>query len=391
MGNTDSANLDAARNKSEQRIATDVLYAIEQNDAVKLKQMLQFDSDSYWMNAHLNKEEDTALIYAVKCGSAEVLKLLLETKCDIQACNKDGQTALDVSVSTFCKKAEKPTHLDPLVLELIKYGATGSGLSNLILHYMKNESLILEIIHVVPNLYSQQYYKYSGLLLQSSVWFDYKENVKCLLKRGVNVQAYWDVPFMPQITPNSSFNYQEGREEEAGGAYSLPTPPSNEAVQQTKLSLVHDWRNDWNDGQNPEAIFRAGLQLPINYLNIFIRTAIAQETYIFLVGEIFRYPPVESGGPSIKSCTFKLLVDLGYIFTENEQSTLIQKYQVPQEVFKMPFDCHTLKHICRNVIRNCGRANVLHFTEQLNLPLSLKLYILFSDIDDTAETVWLLQ
>ncbi|XP_064333105.1 putative ankyrin repeat domain-containing protein 19 isoform X6 [Camelus dromedarius] len=129
----------------------------------------------------------TALHLACTSGQSPVVALLIQRKCDLDACDEDGKTALIKAVQ--CRK-------EACVTILLEHGADPDledDFQNTALHYAvlaEDTSIAAELLRYNANIEAINKYNFTPFLL--AVRENKEEMVKFLIENGANVHAVDD-------------------------------------------------------------------------------------------------------------------------------------------------------------------------------------------------------
>ena len=265
-----------------------------------------------------------------------------------------------------------------MIRYLLRLGLTGKALNRLILFAMNNSDVIQELIDLVPDVPSMDY-RVAGLLLQVTVWYEQFDNLLILLQSGANIEDFWRATFMPTIRPSQSFQYTPWPYEyDEEGEYEVSPYSDSDAIQNLKLSFIQDWRADWNDGENPSAQFRAGLQMTPNGAVYFIRASSSKWMISQIIADINKYLPVSCSGPDLRTTqVIDYLLTADYAFTRDECTHVELKFGIQFKEYQSYMDSvRSLRHLSRAVIRRHCQFNVFYAMARLtDLPTTLKEYI----------------
>ena len=387
--------------------------AIINNSVEDVKQVLQKSSPSPILDELVNRKGDTPLMLAALLGRAQIVNVLLEAGSDVNHVNRDGCTALDLAIRSalppdgdmLCKyrmesesasssdssegntkQSRYLTAIPEVISILLAAGAKGRMIERLILFVMREKELVKYVIESMDELASPANFRVSGLLLQVAVWFDQPENLRLLLSRGVDIQNFWSASFMPRIEPSNQSTFPIAWDEDRDSdEYSISMDTrASDPLQELKFCFVQEWWADWNEGENPCAQYRAGLNLTPDCALFFVRTANSPVLLDHIMEDIMQYLPHTCSGPDLKDmCLFNCLTMAGYVFHVEQQQHLSLKFNIdfePHRRFnKQP---KKLRHLCRMSIRFMFRTNVHSALMTLpELPIVLKDFLLLeSDI-----------
>ncbi len=371
--------------------------AIVEDDEEAVRNFIENAQMRPTLERRLNRKGDNAVIFCARQGRLKLLQMLVGAGCDIGAVNHEEENALDVSLQQllpddgnilqhhYCpyeeQRSEHPFHFTDLIRYLLRLGLTGKALNRLVLFCMNNPDVIKELIELIPDM-SVVDYRIGGLLLQVTVWYEQSVNLLTLLESGAVVDDFWRATFMPKIRPNQFPRYTPWpQDDDEGGEYEVTLPPDSDAIQNLKLSFIQDWRADWNDGENPSAQFRAGLQItPAAAVN-FIRAFSSRWVISQIIADINNYLPMLCNGPDLRSYQIiEYLLTADYAFTQEERLHVELKFGVQfkeYEEYMNSLKC--LRHLCRAVIRRNCQHNVFYAMKRIeNVPKPLQDYITIS-------------
>ncbi len=377
---------------------TSLRHVVNEGNMVALATMLENERAREYMIIPLNRKGDTALILSARLGKVDMVEQLLHHSelCIVNAINRENDTALDVALDKalppdgdilhhhFCPYAaveNSAFEIPKMIKLLLKAGARGKCLDRLILHCMKYEAVITEIVNLLDDLTHPTQFRVSGLLLQITVWFDQSENVELLLRRGIDVENFWKTSFMPRIQPSSYHRSVQWPRGEAA-EYIINQLPDSDVIQSLKFSFIQDWRADWNDGENPSAQFRAGLQLTPDCAILFARAANSNRILMRIMHDIMLYLPVVCSGPDLTQTSLIQCFTLaGYQFTQEEMQHLQLKFNINLGFYTAFVNGpNSLKHLARISFRRNLKHNVFYALDQLDyLPEPIKDYITLHD------------
>ena len=371
--------------------------AIVENNEEVVKGLIANQQTRPLLEQKLNRKGDTAIVFCARHGRLNLIELLVNAGCNLKAVNHDNKNALDVSLQALlpddgnilhhhfcpysCAESEHTFEFNDLIRYLLRKGVTGQFLNRLILFAMNNDNVIKELIDLLPDLSSTDY-RIVGLLLQVIVWYEQFDNLLTLLQDGANIDDFWRATFMPTIRPSQSFQHTPWPiEDEYEGEYEVSLPADSDAIQNLKLAFIQDWRADWNDGENPNAQFRAGLQLTPDGAVYFIRASSSRWLMSQIIADVNKYLPKSCSGPDLKnSRLIDYMITADYPFSVEECTHVQLKFGIEfKEYEDYRTSVRSLRHLCRAVIRaNCHR-NVFYAMKRLkNVPNTLKDYLTIS-------------
>ena len=368
--------------------------AITDGNVDELGRLLQDPRAQLYVNRPINRKADTPLILAARLGKLEVAQKLIDFGCNVHLLNRENFSALDVAINKalpgdgdilhqhFCpfSQHERPHdfQIPELVKILLRLGCRGSAVDRLILHCTRDPTTLREIINLLGDLQRNDYLRVQSLLLQVTVWFEQSSNLQTMLFRGIDPQDFWRSSFMPHFSPSNyhrSLQMPRGGE---GGDYVIKPLPESDSIQTLKFSFVQDWRADWNDGENPSAQFRAGLQLTPESAVVFIRAANNYCLLMRTMEDVLSYLPITCEGPDlVQRGVVEYLIQAGYRFSEDEMRHLQLKFNVffgdYMAAVRQP---QLLKHLCRLTMRFSFKKNVFASVAGLGaLPPGLRDYL----------------
>ena len=349
------------------------------------------------LDQRINKKGDTAIIFCARHDRLNMLRMLVNAGCDLESVNHDGNNALDVSLQTLlpddgnilhhhfcpysCAESEHTFEFNELIRYLLRKGLTGKFLNRLILFAMNNNEVIKELVDLLPDIRVTDY-RITGLLLQVAVWYEQFDNLLTLLHCGANIEDFWRATFMPAIRPSQSFQQTPWPiEDDYEGEYEVGLPADSDAIQSLKLAFIQDWRADWNDGENPKAQFRAGLQLTPDGAVYFIRASSSRWLLSQIIADVNKYLPKSCSGPDLRtSRLIDFMITADYPFSEEECTHVQLKFGIEfKEYEEYRNNARSLRHLCRAVIRERCQLNVFYAMKRLqNVPNTLKDYITIS-------------
>ena len=371
--------------------------AIVENNEEVVKGLIANQQTRPLLEQKLNRKGDTAIVFCARHGRLNLIELLVNAGCNLKAVNHDNKNALDVSLQALlpddgnilhhhfcpysCAESEHTFEFNDLIRYLLRKGVTGQFLNRLILFAMNNDNVIKELIDLLPDLSSTDY-RIVGLLLQVTVWYEQFDNLLTLLQDGAKIDDFWRATFMPTIRPSQSFQHTPWPiEDEYEGEYEVSLPADSDAIQNLKLAFIQDWRADWNDGENPNAQFRAGLQLTPDGAVYFIRASSSRWLMSQIIADVNKYLPKSCSGPDLKnSRLIDYMITADYPFSVEECTHVQLKFGIEfKEYEDYRTSVRSLRHLCRAVIRaNCHR-NVFYAMKRLkNVPNTLKDYLTIS-------------
>ena len=375
-------------------LAGDLRAAFLKGDLEGVRRLLSRPEGQDLINRPLNRDGDTPLILACRLGRRDMAEVCLSHGCEINLQNRHGETALDVALHRVIPSdhvillqhsrqegSPPPCQLNDLLRLLLTRLARGQSLQRLILHYMRDAASMETITRALVGVDDPGLFRISGLLLQVAVWFGHNDNLLRLFRTGVSPENFWMAGFLPQHQLPSGGGCVPWPEEDCG-EYALPVEPQQDAVLSLKLALVQDWREEWDNGNNSAAQFRAGLHLTPETAAIFIRAANDYDVIAFVMDDIMQYLPTLCRGPDLRrSAIIDLLMHAGYQFSEEEIRHLTLKFQMD---FKRYHDFQSqpkcLKELSRIVVRNCFTRNVYYSLSHIeDLPRPLVGYLLLED------------
>lgn len=161
------------------------------------------------INDALNRNLDTALMLAIDCRRHDLVPILLKAGCRVNQANRDGHTVLDLLVyhlfpiqtgSDHVQLWQKPSpgvvddwsfdRLPKVFRILLSAGATGHSLGWFVLHIMSEDKLISDLCQHFLDLTKDRLM--AKLLLQTSVKYCQEKNLKFILRKGIDLQMYWE-------------------------------------------------------------------------------------------------------------------------------------------------------------------------------------------------------
>ena len=371
--------------------------AIVENNEEVVKGLIANQQTRPLLEQKLNRKGDTAIVFCARHGRLNLIELLVNAGCNLKAVNHDNKNALDVSLQALlpddgnilhhhfcpysCAESEHTFVFNDLIRYLLRKGVTGQFLNRLILFAMNNDNVIKELIDLLPDLSSTDY-RIVGLLLQVTVWYEQFDNLLTLLQDGANIDDFWRATFMPTIRPSQSFQHTPWPiEDEYEGEYEVSLPADSDAIQNLKLAFIQDWRADWNDGENPNAQFRAGLQLTPDGAVYFIRASSSRWLMSQIIADVNKYLPKSCSGPDLKnSRLIDYMITADYPFSVEECTHVQLKFGIEfKEYEDYRTSVRSLRHLCRAVIRANCHLNVFYALKRLkNVPNTLKDYLTIS-------------
>ena len=371
--------------------------AIVENNEEVIKGLIANQQTKPLLEQKLNRKGDTAIIFCARHGRLNLIELLVNAGCNLKAVNSDNKNALDVSLQALlpddgnilhhhfcpysCAESEHSFEFTDLIRYLLRKGVTGQFLNRLILFAMNNDNVIQELIDLLPDLTSTDY-RIVGLLLQVTVWYEQFDNLLTLLQGGANIDDFWRATFMPTIRPSQSFQHTPWpMEDEYEGEYEVSLPADSDAIQNLKLAFIQDWRADWNDGENPNAQFRAGLQLTPDGAVYFIRASSSRWLMSQIIADVNKYLPKSCSGPDLRnSRLIDYMITADYPFSVEECTHVQLKFGIEfKEYEDYRTSVRSLRHLCRAVIRANCHLNVFYAMKRLkNVPNTLKDYLTIS-------------
>ena len=371
--------------------------AIVENNEEDVKGFIANQQTRPLLEQKLNRKGDTAIVFCARHGRLNLIELLVNAGCNLKAVNHDNKNALDVSLQALlpddgnilhhhfcpysCAESEHTFEFTDLIRYLLRKGVTGQFLNRLILFAMNNDNVIKELIDLLPDLTSTDY-RIVGLLLQVTVWYEQYGNLLMLLQGGANIDDFWRATFMPTIRPSQSFQHAPWPlEDEYEGEYEVTLPADSDAIQNLKLAFIQDWRADWNDGENPNAQFRAGLQLTPDGAVYFIRASSSRWLMSQIIADVNKYLPKSCSGPDLRnSRLIDYMITADYPFSVEECTHVQLKFGIEfKEYEDYRNSVRSLRHLCRAVIRASCHLNVFYAMKRLkNVPNTLKDYLTIS-------------
>lgn len=361
----------------------------------------------------LNRRQDCALSLAIRIHRYELIPILLSAGAKINASNRYDETPVDILLRDILPADDEILHrhcclyrhtaagpagvepewtqLPEPLCRLLKSGGHGQLLERLVLHVMKDASIMLQLCELLDDLENPEHFQLSGLLLQVAVWFDLTDCLHRLLVRGIDTVNFWRSRFVPTLVPNPDRRSpirRRGTGITRGngvGEYIVRTPPADSyAIQTLKLSFVQDWRAEWEDGGNPSAQYRAGLHLTPDSATMFVRAANTYSALANVMHDVFRFLPCSCSGPRLRDTNLvATLVLAGYRFGDDEIDHLRLKFDIDFARYrKYRQEPQPLKHLSRCAVRFSMKCNVYCGVERIGfLPASLKSCILILDDD----------
>ncbi len=151
-----------------------------------------------------------------------------------------------------------------------------------------------------------------------------------------------------------------------------------DAIQSLKLAFLQDWRADWNDGENPDAQFRAGLQIPPEGAVHFIQATSSQTVLVCIISDLMNYLPTSCSGPDLAdSRLIDYLITVDYPFHPDEVRHIELKFGIKFKKFESYLhNPRSLRHLARASIRRSCRYNVHYTLHNLpHVPNTLKQYV----------------
>lgn len=366
--------------------------SITDGNVEELGRLLLDPRAQIYVDRPLNRKGDTPLILAARLSKTEIAQKLIDFGCDVHAVNRENNSALDVAITKALPGDGDILHLHScpytqgvhsffqipeLVKVLLRLGCRGAGVDRLILHCMRNEDNLREIINLLGDMQRSDQLRVHSLLLQVTVWFEQSSNLQTMLLRGIDPQDFWRSSFMPQFSP-SNYHRSVQLPRGEGGDYVIKPLPESDSIQTLKFSFVQDWRTDWNDGENPSAQYRAGLQLTPECAVVFIRAANDYCLLMRTMDDVLSYLPITCRGPDLEQRQLVHYFYLaGYRFTTDEMRHLQLKFNVFfDDYLALERQPKSLKHLCRLNIRFSFRRNVFAAVAELgSLPPGLRDYL----------------